>query len=228
MNPSFFQLPIHFSIGKLKQELQFCETENWSTHFNTQHYSGNWNSIALRSVTGDMHDIHSFPNQTYLNTSLLHACPYFQEVIDWFQCEKEAIRLLRLDPFSEIKEHTDNDTSYAEGFFRIHIPVVTNAGVQFYVNKQLVPMQEGECWYADFQLPHSVLNTGESPRIHLVIDCIRNAWSDKIFAEAGFDLTRAIKTASVPDEVKQQIISELLRNPTEDNVKLVADLKMQK
>jgi aspartyl/asparaginyl beta-hydroxylase (cupin superfamily) len=228
MNPSFFQLPIHFSIEKLKQELQFCETENWPAHFNTQHYSGSWNSIALRSGTGAMHDIHSFPNQTYLNTPLLDSCRYFQEVIDWFQCEKEAIRLLRLDPFSEIKEHTDNDTSYADGFFRIHIPVVTNEGVQFYVNKQLVPMKEGECWYADFQLPHRVLNTSDRPRVHLVIDCIRNAWSDTIFGEAGFDLTQSVKTENMPDTVTQQIIAELLRNPTEDNIKLAASLHIQK
>lgn len=228
MNPSFFQLPVHFSVEKLKQELQFCETENWPAHFNTQHYSGNWNSIALRSGTGDMHDIHSFPNQTYSNTSLLNACIYFQEVIDWFQCDKEAVRLLRLDPFSEIKEHTDNDTSYADGFFRIHIPILTNAGVEFYVNSQRVHMDEGACWYADFQLPHRVLNTSEHPRVHLVIDCVRNAWSDNIFGDAGFHLSYSTKKEIISDEVKQQIIDELLRNPTEANMNIVASLQNQK
>jgi hypothetical protein len=228
MNPSFFQLPVNFSIEKLKQEFQFCETENWPAHFNTQHYSGGWSSISLRSGTGSTNDIHSFPNQKYLNTSLLNACPYFQEAIDWFKCEIEAVRLLRLDPQSEIKEHTDNDTSYEDGFFRIHIPIFTNPGVEFYVNNQLVLMKEGECWYANFQLPHRVQNTGAHPRVHLVIDCIRNGWSDELFTNAGFDLTRLTQNNTLSDDVKQQIINELLRNPTETNMNLVASLQMKK
>jgi hypothetical protein len=224
MNPSFSKLPVSFSIDKLQKELAICETDLWTAHFNTNRYEGNWTSVSLRSQSGLTNDITSFANKSYKNTNLLDRCPYFKEIIDWFQCEKEAVRLLRLGPLSEIKEHVDNDTSYEDGFFRIHIPIITNSNVFFYVDKKRVPMQMGECWYANFQLLHSVENKSTEPRIHLTLDCIRNDWSDKLFTEMGFDLEYSNEKVQYSDEVKQQIIAELSRNPSEVNAKIIADL----
>ena len=132
--------------------------------------------------------------------------------------------MLRLGPGSEIKEHVDNDTSYEDGFFRIHIPIITNSEVFFYVDKKRVPMKMGECWYANFQLPHSVENKSNEPRIHLTLDCLRNDWSDQLFAEMGFDINYSKENNSYSEEVKEQIIDELSRNPSELNNKLIADL----
>jgi len=225
MNPSSSQLPVSFSIDKLQEDLIICENDLWTPHFNTNRYDGNWASVSLRSHSGLTNDITSFPNKEYKNTNLLDRCHYFKEIMDWFQCEKEAVRLLRLDPKSEIKQHTDNDTSYEDGFFRIHIPVVTNSQVFFYVDKKLVPMKMGECWYANFQLPHSVENKSPEPRIHLTIDCIRNDWSDELFAKMGFDINEPSKENQYSDEVKKQIIAELYRNPSEASVRIIADLE---
>jgi hypothetical protein len=225
MNPSSVKLPISFSIDQLQRELIICENDLWTPHFNTQRYEGNWTSISLRSSSGLSNDILSFANKEYKNTSLLDRCEYFQEIVNWFQCEKEAVRLLRLDPQSEIKEHTDNDTSYEDGFFRIHIPIITNPEVLFYVNKELVPMKMGECWYANFQLPHSVENRSFEPRVHLTIDCIRNAWSDELFATLGFDLNYSSKENQYSDEVKQQIIAELSRSQSETAAKIITSLQ---
>lgn len=224
MNPSSSKLPISFSIDKLQKELAICENYLWTPHFNTNRYEGNWTSVSLRSQSGLVNDITSFANTEHKNTNLLDRCDYFKEIMDWFQCEKEAIRLLRLGPGSEIKEHVDNDTSYEDGFFRIHIPIITNEEVFFYVDKKRVPMKMGECWYANFQLPHSVENKSTEPRIHLTLDCIRNDWSDKLFEEMGFDLHFSPETTSYSDGVKQQIIDELSRNPSEVNAKIIADL----
>lgn len=224
MNPSSSLLPITFSIEKLQQELTICENDLWTPHFNTNRYEGNWTSVSLRSQSGLVNDITSFSNKEYKNTPLLDRCHYFREIMDWFQCEKEAVRLLRLGPNSEIKEHVDNDTSYEDGFFRIHVPIITNSEVFFYVDKKLVPMKMGECWYANFQLPHSVENKSTEPRIHLTLDCIRNDWSDKLFAEMGFDIHASNKN-EYSDEIKQQIIAELSRNPSEMTAKIIADLQ---
>ncbi|UUF14457.1 MULTISPECIES: aspartyl/asparaginyl beta-hydroxylase domain-containing protein [Flavobacterium] len=225
MNPSSSRLPITFSIEKLQQELTICENDLWTPHFNTNRYEGNWTSVSLRSQSGLVNDITSFSNKEYQNTPLLDRCHYFKEIMDWFQCEKEAVRLLRLGQNSEIKEHVDNDTSYEDGFFRIHVPIITNSEVFFYVDKKLVPMKMGECWYANFQLPHSVENKSAEPRIHLTLDCIRNDWSDKLFAEMGFDIHASSNKNEYSDEVKQQIIAELSRNPSEMTAKIIADLQ---
>jgi len=226
MNPSSCQLPISFSIEKLQNDLQTCETNLWTPHFNTNRYEGKWTSVSLRSQSGLETDILSFADKEYKNTPLLDSCPYFKEIMDWFECEKEAVRLLRLGPNSEIKEHVDNDTSYEDGFFRIHVPIVTNSEVYFCVDKKLVPMKMGECWYANFQLPHSVQNKSSEPRIHLTLDCIRNDWSDELFSKIGFDVNFVYKK-QYSDEVKQQIIAELSRNPSETNAKIIAEFQSQ-
>lgn len=224
MNPSSSKLPISFSIDKLQRELAICENDLWTPHFNTNRYEGNWTSVSLRSQSGLVNDITSFANTEHKNTNLLDRCHYFKEIMDWFQCEKEAVRLLRLGPGSEIKEHVDNDTSYEDGFFRIHIPIITNEEVFFYVDKKRVPMKMGECWYANFQLPHSVENKSTEPRIHLTLDCIRNDWSDKLFEVMGFDINYSPENATYSKEIKQQIIEELSRNPSDVNAKIIADL----
>lgn len=227
MNQATLLFPIQYSVEQLQHDLRTCETSTWTEHFNTRQYVGDWTSIALRSSTGAINDIVSFANQDFRDTPLLSQCPYFQEIIAGFNCEKEAIRLLRLGPHSEIKEHVDNDTSYADGFFRIHIPICTNDRVQFFVNQQLVPMKEGECWYANFQLPHSVKNNSNEARVHLVIDCKRNAWSDQWFAESGFDIHAPRPKQALPDAVKLQVIEQLLRNPTPTNLQLAASLQLE-
>jgi hypothetical protein len=225
MNPPFSILPVSFSTDKLIKDLVICENDLWTPHFNTNRYEGNWTSISLRSHSGLTTDIMSFANKEYVNTALLDRCDYFKEIVDWFQCKKEAVRLLRLDPQSEIKEHVDNDTSYEDGFFRIHVPIITNSDVYFYVDKKRVPMKMGECWYANFQLPHSVDNRSYKPRIHLTIDCIRNDWSDELFSKMGFDVNESPLKNQFSDEMKQQIIAELSRNPSEVTAKIIADLQ---
>lgn len=226
MNPIFIKFNVLFSIENLQKDLMICESEIWTNHFNIQQYNGEWSSVALRSASGQIFDINSFANHSFVNTFLFDKCVYFKEVIDWFKCEKEAIRLLKLAPNSEIKEHIDNDTSYDDGFFRIHIPIRTNNEVFFYVNKVLVPMQMGECWYANFQLPHSVQNKSNETRVHLVIDCKRNEWSDKLFTMAGYNIKTKSKN-NLPNEIKHQIIKELLLNPTPVNLELARKLQSE-
>ena len=222
MNPSFFKLPISFSPERLRDDCLHSQKASWISHFNTNDYVGDWTSISLRSASGAMDDIVSFANQTFKDTPLLAQCPYFQEVINWFQCEKEAIRLLRLAAKSEIKEHTDNDTSYDDGFFRIHIPIFTNARVLFYVDGHLLPMQPGECWYANFQLPHRVQNLSNEDRIHLVIDCKRNDWSDALFGAHGFSLTKPTDEETMSQETMLKVIEELTRNGS-DTARILAE-----
>jgi len=59
---------------------------------------------------------------------------------------------------------------------RMHIPVCTNADVDFFLDGHPIEMNEGECWYLDLSLPHWVKNRGATDRIHLVIDCELNDW----------------------------------------------------
>lgn len=211
----FVQLPYHFSEEMLLDNLNICLAHDWKAHFNKTDYQGNWEIIALRSKTGKENDIEAFSENYYLNTPLLEKCNYFKEIVEKFDCEKEAVRLMNLKAGSEIKTHIDNAGGYTDGFCRIHIPIQTNDKVNFIINNKLVPMRVGECWYGNFSQPHSVKNDGSSDRIHLVIDCIRNSWTDHLFEKLGYDFeTEKIKTYD--DETKRMIINQLklLKTPT--------------
>ena len=73
-------------------------------------------------------------------------------------------------------EHSDFDLGEQLGEVRLHVPVVTNSKVEFYLAGKRVAMDAGECWYLDLSLPHRVQNRGASERVHLVLDCVLNEW----------------------------------------------------
>jgi aspartyl/asparaginyl beta-hydroxylase (cupin superfamily) len=179
-------LPLDTEIMKLQNDLQLCLQYNWPAHYNTNDYSGNWNSIALYSSTGSESDVFAVPDAVFKPTPALSRCAYFTELLDALEFEKEAVRLLQLEAGSEIRTHRDRGLAYRFGSFRLHIPIITDADVEFEVNDTLLDMQPGQCWYADFDKPHSVNNRSSKHRVHLVIDGKRNAWTNEWFARAGY------------------------------------------
>jgi hypothetical protein len=85
---------------------------------------------------------------------------------------------------------------------------MTNAEVEFVVAGHRLPMQAGECWFADFSQPHSVFNRGKTDRIHLVIDCIRNSWTDTWFEQAGFAM-ESLLPPPMAEATRQQMLEAL-------------------
>ncbi|AFD07705.1 aspartyl/asparaginyl beta-hydroxylase domain-containing protein [Solitalea canadensis] len=223
----FFRLPFFFDEDKLVKDLEKCLSLNWTDHFNQRDYNGDWKSISLRSISGNITDANAHPGAEYKDTALLQQCSYFAEVIESINCEKEAIRLLSLTPGSIIKTHVDQELGYSDGYFRLHIPIQTNPDVDFIVNSNDLRMKPGECWYANFSLPHSVANRGTINRIHLVIDCKRNNWSDEVFAESGycFDLEKQMQSKKQDPETMAKMITELERMDTDTARQLIDQLR---
>ena len=226
---SNLKLPLLYSEKRLLEDLVICEKEQFVDHFNVSNYEGKWESIALQSVGGEAQNIFANPNEErpYEKTPLLLKCPYFHEIIDSFKCDKESIRLLRLRANSKIKVHKDHNLSYEDGYFRIHIPIKTNPAVSFVINDEKVPMGVGECWYGNFNLPHWVHNNGDSDRVHLVMDCIRNDWSNKLFLKAGYIFEDENQKTNYSDETKLQMISELKRIDTPVARQLIEQLESE-
>ncbi|MFY7908859.1 MAG: aspartyl/asparaginyl beta-hydroxylase domain-containing protein [Emticicia sp.] len=235
MKNDFIKFDLMFDHKRLIEDLETCKQYEWVLHFNKNDYTGTWKTISLRSVSGHETDNFPTPNEAFQDTPLLANCPYFNEVIQFFQCPKEAVRLLALSPQSYIKEHTDHRAGYENRNFRIHVPLQSNEKVEFVVNNQQLPMKIGECWYANFNLPHSVRNDGENERIHLVIDCLSNEWSDKFFADAGYDFNE--KTVLVGPtfsdnytydrSVKLQMIEQLSQMDTDAARNIISQLKTE-
>lgn len=217
-----FLLPFQFDETLLKADLESCLRFKFLRNYIPENYNGENYILPLRSIEGRIDRPAAAPGiaNQYKDTPALEACPYIKQVIETFECEKEAVRLMNLPPGAVVNTHTDFNCGYEDGIFRIHIPVVTNKDVYFRLNDVLLRMNPGEVWYTNVNLPHSVQNKGNTNRVHLVMDCIRNEWSDKLFAAVGFDFHQEKEEVNVlSKETVLRIIEELEdRNAPDTNL----------
>ena len=187
--PDRLRLPLDFEPDKLAADMANFSSAQWIAHFVKQNYDGDWSVIALRGPAGARHPvqtIYSDPGRSdFEDTAMLAGSPYFRQVLTSFACPLHAVRLMRLTPGSLIKEHRDHDLAFEQGMVRIHIPVVTNDGVDFRLNGTRVAMPAGSSWYLRLSDPHSVANRGSSDRVHLVIDAVVNDWVAALFERAA-------------------------------------------
>jgi hypothetical protein len=221
------KFPIVFDVKKLQYDLEEIITKNWVDHYNTNDYSGKWASVALMSKSGKSDAIYALPSadEKLVPTEILDSCTYFKEVLDGFLFEKTAVRLLQLAVGAEIKPHSDHCLGYEDGCFRLHIPVITNSDVEFILDGTRLIMNEGECWYIDANFIHSVANRGAHDRIHLVIDGLRNEWSDAMFYKEAAPEQFIKPTAPISDAQKQLMIAELTRLNTPAALEILKGLE---
>jgi hypothetical protein len=174
------RLPMTFDKFRMQAGVARLARTDWIEHFGTDHYRGSWSVVPLRAPAHARDPIQMIfvdpACEQFADTTVLDGQPYFREILRAFQCPIESVRLMRLAPASEIKEHCDRDAALERGRARIHIPVVTNPQTSFYLNGSKVPMREGESWYLRLCDPHAARNDGSDDRIHLVIDAIVDAW----------------------------------------------------
>lgn len=178
--PDRVRLPLAFDPAPLVADLAALERGDWTEHFVKQNYEGEWSALALRASATAKHPIQMIypaPGVTeFVDTPWRARMPALSAVIDAFQSPVRTVRLMRLAAGSVIKEHEDLDLDVADGFARIHVPIVTNPEVDFRLNGQRVILAPGEAWYLRLADPHSVTNGGDSARVHLVVDLVVNDW----------------------------------------------------
>jgi hypothetical protein len=224
-----FLLPFQFNSALLQADMEKCMKFDFLKNYILENYSGENYILPLRSIDGKLNMIAAIPGNLdkYKDTIALNECSYFKEVIASFLCEKETVRLMNLPPGALINTHIDHESGYEDGFFRIHVPVITNDKVHFILNDQIIIMQSGEVWYTNVNLPHSLVNNGQTNRVHLVIDCIRNRWSDELFKSMGydFDQEKEIEEVYSKSEVLR-IIEELELQDTAETKVFLAQFKL--
>jgi hypothetical protein len=109
--------------------------------------------------------------------------------------ELRLVRFLLLGPGGIIKEHSD--TFLSGKIVRLHIPVITNPDVEFMLAGERQSWKEGEFWYGDFSLPHSVENKSELTRVHLVLDVAIDE-----------NLLKLFKPGTIPTKLHDSLKSE--------------------
>lgn len=171
--PACARLPMRFDSIALGAAVAALPPEAWQPHFNTGYYEGDWSGIALRAYEDASTPLAPGQGET---RATAYCDEFWQAQLARLKVGLCSVRLLRLGPGGSIREHRDYDLGAPDGNLRLHVPIVTDAQVDFLLDGRKVPMQVGECWFLDLSRPHRVENHGGSSRIHLVIDCCRGSW----------------------------------------------------
>ena len=220
----YTKLPLPFSAGSAQGELSLI-SEEWQSHFNTIYYEGSWTVLSLRSPGGDDKNIipDLMASADYEDTAYMRLFPSVQKLLNQIECPVMAVRFLNLKAGAIIKPHTDKELCFEMGEARLHFPVITNPAVEFYVDDECIILNEGECWYINANLKHSVANRGNADRIHLVIDCKVNDWLKKIMESAD---NISVKTDNDNSQL-EMVIKELRLQNTEVSNQLAQQLEQQ-
>jgi hypothetical protein len=178
----FTQLKVFAALDEIKQELKLLNDVTWVPHVNQQNYAGGWDILPLRCQRQHLQahpilqgfSIEQGDDWEYL--PVMARLPSIRQFLDCLACPIQAVRLMRLHAGAKIQPHSDRGLALKYGCARLHLPIETNAQLQFWVAGQLVPMREGQLWYINADEIHSVTNGGDLPRVNLVIDCEANPW----------------------------------------------------
>lgn len=199
-----YKLPLTFDPALLKADLEQILETDWTRHFNREYYEGAWRGVALRASSGRANQLHTLAQETAdaIDTPVLTRCPYFQHVLATFDCSIHTARILSLAPGSKILEHADDFLGGENGILRIHIPIMTDERVEFFVGGERLTMNEGEAWCIDFSLPHRVTNGSDNDRVHLVIDCRVNEWLKTLLPQAAVE----VEWTAFPEERLQSAV----------------------
>lgn len=185
--PTTLKLPFHFDPLQLQSDSAVFAAEEWVPHFNRPVYEGVWSGIALRALPGA--HVALFPDPgakaAFVDTEAMARMRHIPQVLDALACPKNSVRLLKLAAGSSIRRHRDYYLGPEDGEVRLHVPVCTNADVDFVLDGQRVPMAPGELWFLNFNKYHSVDNRSSVDRIHLVIDCVVNDWLRQLLGGAA-------------------------------------------
>ena len=187
--PDRIRLPITCDPALLLKEALSLPASAWTQHFVPDNYRGDWSVVPLRAPAGAVHPILQITSppghNDWIETPHLQACPQIRKALNVLCCPLDAVRLMRLGPGSEIREHRDHDLSAEYGAARLHLPLSTSSTVEFRVNGTAVDMRPGEYWYLRLSDPHAVFNRGTDDRIHLVVDVRVNDWLSEMLCSSA-------------------------------------------
>ena len=180
------RLPFTIDLERLRTELATLESKPWLSHYDVNLADG-WTTIPLVTHDGSADTTESQRVGTwgeYQRTKYVEELPYCRELLDAFECPHGRIRIMKLLPGTEIREHRDTYdevSDYAFGQVRLHIPIVTNDKVIFTVAGQQYHLAAGRLHYVNFSKKHYVRNDGDEARTHLVLDLKVNDWLRDVF-----------------------------------------------
>jgi len=131
------------------------------------------------------HIIFRFPFDTRDRTSVFSndtwkawqsvLMPIIRQAVEPYQYDDGrlgAVMLAKLPAGAQIHRHIDGSPSYPF-IHKIHVPIVTNPLVSFFIDPQTYYLREGQAYEVNNIVKHGVLNKGRKDRVHLIFDYFR-------------------------------------------------------
>jgi hypothetical protein len=198
------QLPLALpqnAILALSSHPSVCDESAYAAHYSSYGKDDTLSALVLRGFDdeperiekpGEMNrrwksehekDLDREPRDTPLRATL---GPAAEKILAALPCAGfERIRLMRLAPggggVSRHADITDPDAGASEGkVVCVHIPLISNERCAFRSwgldgNTSSMVMRPGTAAYLDVRKPHTAVNMGDTPRVHLVVDCYATA-----------------------------------------------------
>jgi len=102
------------------------------------------------------------------------AVPLMHQIIrNWYPPGGTIIRAMaaKLMAGGRIVPHRDAHPSFGAGH-RIHVPLATNPRVRFMIDGRPAQLEVGHAYEINNQKVHSVMNKGDTDRIHFIFDYV--------------------------------------------------------
>jgi hypothetical protein len=157
-------------IDEAAEEAARTSPSNYSTAY-SEYAVGDWKTLTLwNEPNRDGDDVreHDYPAAP---TPAGKALPAINELVRQL-CSTELLRSVRIfsaENYAIIIPHRDY-LEHPNGFFRIHLPLVTNSDARNSENEHVYHMRRGELWFLDGREIHSGGTLGTERRLHLVFD----------------------------------------------------------
>lgn len=172
---NYLQLKESIDIGKLKTRVEQFPDAKWRESERERLFDVHRDTQALLLVHFEDFKYEQ-PEYRELFAELQDELqPVIDYIADYYQGNGFVLRVLlaKLRAGGKIPHHTDAGFSLLN-CHRVHIPIVTNDDVIFFVGGEEKNMQVGELWEINNGLDHAVENRGYEDRIHLIIDWMPN------------------------------------------------------
>jgi hypothetical protein len=128
------------------------------------------------------HIVFRFPDQTTKRTQIHdnpswqiwkpYLMPLMEQAVKPYGYKNgafKAVMLAKLKAGYGIDKHRDGLPEYYY-LHKIHIPILTNDKVDFYIKPDTYQLEEGKAYEVNNIVPHAVMNNGNEDRIHLIFE----------------------------------------------------------
>ena len=164
-----------FDIHNIAHELSTLSADVWEVNKSRQNRSIEHQytkSIFINNVDTDWVG-NGYPLEKYFVNEKLYE--YTEAIIsileNKFNGKIGKAIYINLPAKKQIRVHKDYGY-YLTSVHRCHIPIITNENVNFHLNGETINMKAGICYEINNKNDHGVFNSGETDRVHLLIDII--------------------------------------------------------